>query len=359
MTARAGSTPIKAITVLSLVITLAAVGGWLATGDTTGSDEPDAGIQAMAALLEVTRHSDALALIGSVETSGNMTRESVLASRAAIAEHKTRLTEQMAILEGQGFTARVERIGDQVGLLASNVDRIEAGRPDLLRALLAGEINRQGLSAATTRELVPALTASVDNQFYYMMTGRSEFRDTAAADPLDEEELLRYRHLTSLERAVGVGHLSLAAAYRMLDPTLVTSVEEAFDSAAQRAKRDIEFLSTDGGPEIGESVIPLAEDLFQLGATGVNHFDEIRTRLLMAVVERELIALNQQLRDGLEAEIDGLVEEIKHSASISADESGQATSTAQAVLIGIAIAGIIATLVGIRHLRPRSADNGD
>ena len=355
MTARVGSGPIKAVTILSLLIVLASVGGWLATGDLAGGDESNADIQALAAVLEITRHSDALALIGAVETNGTMTRESVIASRRAIAEHKAQLTEQMAILEGGRFAARAETIKEQVGLLVSNVDRIEAGRPDLLRALLAGEVNRQELSAATTRGLVPALTASVDNQFYYMMTGRSEFRDAVAADPLDRTELLRYQHLNSLQRSVGIGHLSLAAAYRMLDPTLVTSVEEAFDSAAQRARRDIEFLSADGGPDMDDSVIPLAEGLFPTDAAQVNHFDEIRERLSMAVAERELIALNHQVRDRLEAEIDGLVEEIEQSAAGSADESEQAASTAQAVLIGIAIAGIIATLVGARHLRPRSA----
>jgi len=359
MTARLGSAPIRAITVLSLLVTLASVGGWLATGDLRSGEGPNADIQALAAVLEVSRHSDALALIGSVETNGNMTRESVIASRAAIAEHKTQLNEQLAILEGGRFPARVERIINQVGLLVSNVDRIEAGRPDLLRGLLAGEINRQELSAATTRELVPALTASVDNQFYYMMTGRSEFRDRTTDDPLDQTEMLRYEHLTSLQRSVGIGHLSLAAAYRMLDPTLVTSVEEAFDSAAQRATRDIEFLSADGGPEMDESVIPLAEGLFQTGAPQVNRFDEIRARLSMAVNERELIALNHQVLDRLDVEIDGLVEEIRQSSAVTADESERATSTAQAVLIGIAIAGIVATLVGVRHLRPRSAGSGD
>jgi len=76
-------------------------------------------------------------------------------------------------------------------------------------------------------------------------------------------------------------------------------------------------------------------------------------------LERELIAINHQVQDGLDTEIDGLVEEIKQAAAVSADETEQAASTAQAVLIGIAIAGIIATLVGVRHLRPRGASSGD
>ncbi|MDE0600789.1 MAG: hypothetical protein OXI56_03225 [bacterium] len=359
MTARVAAAPMKAIVALSLIVTLASVGGWLATGDLTGADTPDADVQALAAVLEVSRHSNALALIGSVETNLNMTRESVIASRTAVAEHKTRLSEQMAILDGGRYAARMERIRDQVGLLVSNVDRIEAGRPDLLRALLAGTRNSQELNMLTVRELQPVLNTSVDNQFYYMMTGRSEFRDATTGDPLTREEFLRYHHLTSLQRSVTVGHLVLAAAYRMPNPPLVTSVEGGFVSAAQRAERDIEYLSAHGGPEMDGSVIPLAERLFQMDAAGSTAFDEIRARLSRTVIEGELIAINHQVQVRLDAEIDGLVEEIKHSAAVSADESEQAASTAQAVLIGIAIVGIIATLVGVRHLKPRSAAGGD
>jgi len=225
MTARVGSAPLKVIVALSLVVTLASVGGWLATGDLTGDEAPDADVQALAAVLEVSRHSNALALIGSVETNLNMTRESVIASRTAVAEHKTRLSEQLAVLDGGRYAARMEKIREQVGLLVSNVDRIEAGRPDLLRSLLAGTRNSQELNMLTVRELQPALNTSVDNQFYYMMTGRSEFRDAATGDPMNREELLRYHHLASLQRSVTVGHLILAAAYRMPNPPLVTSVE--------------------------------------------------------------------------------------------------------------------------------------
>lgn len=358
MTARVGTAPMKVIVALSLVVALASVGGWLATGDLAGDDASDADIQALAAVLEVSRHSNALALIGSVETNLNMTRESVLASRAAVAEHKTGLSEQLAILDGGRYAARMERIKDQVGLLVSNVDRIEAGRPDLLRALLAGTLSGQELGLLMARELHPALTTSIDNQFYYMMTGRSEFRDAATGDPLSREELLRYHHLVTLQHSVTVGHLALAAAYRMPNPPLVTNVEGGFVSASQRAEKGIEFLSAHGGPEIDASVIPLTERLFQTDAAGSTAFDEIRARLSRAVIERDLIAINHQAQAGLDAEIDGLVEEIKHSAAVSADESGQAASTAQAVLIGIAIAGIIAVLVGVRHLRAGSADSG-
>ena len=35
-----------------------------------------------------------------------------------------------------------------------------------------GEQNRQKLATATNRELAPALISSLDNQFYFMMTGR-------------------------------------------------------------------------------------------------------------------------------------------------------------------------------------------
>lgn len=350
MMARTGRAPlIVAITVALVLVTASSAVAWWMVRDLHGQDQSNRDTQMLSAVLGMSRHADALALLGAVETNLGMTRDSVIAGRAAIAEHKAALDEQMSILAGGNYTARVNNLAEQVALLTSNVDRIEAGRPDLLRALLAAETNRVELIDTVSRKLTIALTNSVDNQFYYMMTGRSEFRETGE-DIVDESELTRLRRLSTLGSAAGTGFLALQSANRMTDPTLVTTLEEVFDSTRQQAKRSIEYLSANGGPDIDESVVPLAERLFQIGPDPINYFDEIRARLSMAVAERELIAANQQILERLGAEIDGLVQEIQRNAASEADQSDQATSTAGAILLGIVIVGLIATLAAARHL---------
>lgn len=350
MMARTGRAPLVIAAAAALIlITASSAVGWRIVGGLQGQDQSNGDTQALSAVLGVARHADALALLGAVESNLGMTRDSVIAGRAAIAEHEAELDEQMSILAGGDYAARVENLAEQVGLLTSNVDLIEAGRPELLRAILAGEAKRVELRDAASRNLTLALTNSVDNQTYYMMTGRSEFRDTEA-DSLNNLEVLRFRHFNTLASATTNGYLVLQSASRMTDPTLVTSLEEAFDSERHRARLSMEFLSAEGGPEIDESVIPLAEQLFQTGPDPINYFDEIRARLSLAVAERELIALNQQILDRLGAEIDGLVEEIQRNAASEADQSDRAASTAGTILLGIAIVGLIATLAVVRHL---------
>ncbi len=114
---------------------------------------------------------------------------------------------------------------------------------------------------------LPAKTTTLSNQFYFMMTGRSELRPRVAtgAEAFSKEEFARFAHLNTLTRSVGIGHSSLLAASSMRDPTLVTNVEEAFDTSAQRTQKSIEILSEDGRYELDPRVVPLSRAPFEAG----------------------------------------------------------------------------------------------
>jgi len=121
-----------------------------------------------------------------------------------------------------------------------------------------------------------------------------------------------------------VAHSSLSAAFRVQDPTLIPTLEEAFDSAAQRAREALEYLSVDGGPELDPQVIPLATDLIDAGTGPGNEFDQLKTRLSMALVERRLISSSAGILATLETEITGLVEDVNRSIVSSAERTEQA-----------------------------------
>ena len=329
------------------IIALAIV-GWLFIGNLDDRTQANNDVEVLDAGLAVARHASSLAATGAVESNVTMTRDSVIAARAAIAEDKADLSNQLALLEGKGYDVRVGFIREQVDLLTATIDQIENGRPDLLRAILAGEQNRQRLAQATSRELSPALITSLDNQLYFMLTGRSENRPRVAtgAEAFSHEEFVRFAHLNTLSLSVGIGHSSLVAASSMRDPTLVTTVEEAFDTSAQRAEESIAFLAEDGGYELDPRVVPLSRALFEAGTGDGNYFDALKIRLAMAVQERDLIAESDRILAGLQAEIDALVNDVQQTSTDRKADSDQTASTGRMVMLIVGIVGVVIVVLG-------------
>ena len=344
---------------LIVIIALAAV-GWTVIGNLNDQTQKSDHVEVLAAALAVSRHSNSLAATGAVASNAQMTRESVLRSRNSIAGDKTELTNTLALLEGKGYDDRVSRINEYVSLLVSNVDLIESGRPDLLRAMLAGAQNHRKLSISTTSELVPAISGSLDDQYYFMVTGRSDSRDRVAAgsEAFSQEEFVRYTHLSTLLHSVGVAHSSLAVVSRMVNPNLVTNVEEAFDSAAQRMERSVEYLAENGGPELDPRVIPLSERLIETGTGQGNYFDALRTRLVMFARERELIAANERILDGLQTEIDALVQDVERDYTASKAAAAQGGSTGRMIMLIVGIAGAVGMLLAAGYFAFRTAQPG-
>lgn len=337
------------ITTLGAMIVAVALmlAGWIVIGNLNNQTQDEDHFHTIEAVSSVARYSMSLAATAAVESNVDMTRESVIALRNSIAGDKAELGQLLASLMGKGYDDRVSRIKEHFDQLISNVDKVEAGRPDLLRAMLAGEQNRHRLNAATTRQLIPAVAGSMDDQFYFMITGRSDSRDGSPtpANAFTLEEFTRYTHMSTLMRSIGVAHSYLSIASRMNDPTLLTFVEEAFDSAAQRMERSIEFLSENGGPYLDPHVIPLSRQLIDAGAGQGNYFDALRTRLGMVIEEQELIASNAGILDNLQAEIDAFVRDIQRDYDASREDSMQAASTGRTIVLIIGIVGVAAILL--------------
>ena len=217
----------------------------------------------------------------------------------------------------------------------------------MLDAILAGERNWQELSISTNYELLPAIGSSLDNQFYYMMTGRSDFRDVDSSriGRLSEEEFLRYWHLATLMESVSRGYQTLDFANRLTIPALTARVEETFETAAQRMERSIEYLVENGGPELNPEVIPLSTRLLDAGTGENSALDSMKLRTSMVARERKLIGANRQILAGLQGEVDGLIAEVRQSLEADSDRYGQAASNGRIVILVIAVVGIVGTLL--------------
>ena len=244
---------IGALGALAIIIAFA-VAGWLIVNNLEAQNRSGRDAEILATIAEVNKLSGTLASAASVATNARMTPESIAETKTAIATTQAQLAERLLDLEGQGYDGRISRINQQVELLTANVSRIEDERPALLEAILEGERSWQQLLFSTNRKLLPAISSSLDNQFYYVMTGRSDFRDAepAASGTLSEDEYLRYWHLATLLEWTFSAHRSLLAANlsSQSNPTRLANNEESFDTAAQRMKHSIAFLAENGGPEL-------------------------------------------------------------------------------------------------------------
>ena len=333
---------------LGAIVALAIV-GWLFIGNLDDRAQANNDVEVLDAGLAVARHASSMASTGAVESNVTMTRDSVIAARAAIAEDKAELSNQLALLEGKGYDTRIGYIREHVNQLTANIDQIETGRPDLLRAILAGEQNRQKLAQSTSRELTPALVTSLDDLRYFMLTGRSENRPRVAtgAEAFSQEEFARFADLNTLIVSVGIGQSSLIAASSMRDPTLVTNVEEAFDTSAQRAQKSIAFLAENGGYELDPRVVPLSTALFEAGTGDGNYFAALKVRLDMAVRERQLISETDLILSGLQAEIDALVDDVQQKSAARKADSDQTASTGGLVMLIVGIVGLVIAVLGV------------
>ena len=332
--------------VLAIIIA-SAVAGWLVIDNLEAQSRSRGDVEVLAAAAEITRRSSALASAASVASNARMTPQSIAEGRASIASNGTQLTERLSDLEGKGYNSSAERIGQQGSLLIANASRIEDERPALLEAILAGERDWQELSLSTNYELFPAIGTSLDNQFYYLMTGRSDFRDggPSSSDHLSEEEYLRYWHMATLMESLSRGYWTLDFANRLTIPALATRVEETFDTAAQRMERSIAYLADNGGPDLDPEVIPLANQLLDAGSGADSALDAMKLRTAMLARERKLIGANRQIMAGLQGEVDGLVAEVEQNLAAASVGYKQAATNGRIIILVIGIVGIVGTLL--------------
>ena len=280
---------IGAVGALAIFI-VSAVAGWVIIDNLEAQNRSGENAKVLADIAAVNKLSSSIAAAASIATNARMTPESIAEARTAVADNEAQLDERLSALEGRGYDERVERIRQQVALLTANVSRIEDDRPALLEAILAGERSWQQLLFSTNQKLLPAISSSLDNQFYYVMTGRSEFRDAepSASGALSEDEFLRYWHLATLLEWTFSAHRGLLASNLSSqdDPTRLANNEESFDTAAQRMERSIAYLAENGGPDLIPEVIPLANRLLGAGAGENSALDAMRLRASMVAQER-------------------------------------------------------------------------
>lgn len=259
----------------------------------------EAAVEVLAAALAISRHANAL--VGEpLPTS----QADFPGYQATMTANISALDQQVQALSDKGHAARVQQIATLVNRLKANTALILRDRPALLRAVAAEVTSREALTQTNRNMLFPAAAASVDNQFYDLMTNVGD--GTAGAGSLSDEDILRYSHMDSLGANVTLGHTLLLVASLMQDPTFVARIQESYDGVNSRVGRDIEYLAKHGGPNLGQQVVPLARRFVAAGSGTNNYFDRLASRLESVAEENERIATNEKILEQLLNEIDRL-----------------------------------------------------
>ncbi len=340
--------PAIVLSTLGALVAIAALtaAAWLAI-DGLMEDDADADTDALAAAVAITRHANDLMATGAVASNATMTRDSVLADRSEIARLKSALAEQVAIIEGSDYDATASRIAGHVDALVSAVEGIDGGRPDLLRALLLGEQSFQELVVTNTRSLFPAITTSIDNQMYFILTGDGEDRSADVSDTgaRSDRELLRLWHLAAVQRDTSLGHTVLSIASLLQNPTRVARTQESFETVAQRLAVSLDYLSANPAPELDPEIVPLATSLREAGTGQGSLFEDLAARLELSVREQDLIAASEAHHGALLAELDAFAGEVQAGAAAGSDDAAEQATAGQTTLLVIAIVGAIGMLI--------------
>ncbi len=223
---------------------------------------------------------------------------------------------------------------------------IETIRDNMRRAF---ELNAQsdalleemtGLRSELEQTLVP----SVDDQLFYIFTGRSEPDDFIAPYPIhfSEEQFGTYRYLSALQADTNIALQQLSSVFSIFDQDLVEAQEERFESSVASIKRSLAFIDD---PELEAELTPLYARLEQLGLGLDGVFVVRRSRLQLNGEQSVLLGLSRGQSASLVAEVDNLVTSSVQSAEEATLASEQAISTGSSLLIAISVISVGSALL--------------
>ena len=326
------------------------------TIDDIGSAESYRGLaEVLNAALAVDQHLSSVAASSAARTTPATPLDELPSIRGNAARETSEIRQRLDVLDGAGHGDAVMRLRAELGRFVSSTENIHDGRPELAEALRSAAGQRAQLRAFFDYQLRPAVVSSLDNQLYYMLTGRSEFADGGAsgADPLSREELLRYRHLTLIFNSLFRTFSGLIIANIISEPTLIAEAEERFTTAAHRLETSIAYLEQEGGSEVHPQLAPLARQFIAFGNGDANFFDALRHRLPLIAQEAELIETSQQATLAMQADLDMLLDDVLQDAADLDPDVNE--PDARMIVLVIGIVAVIATLLIAAEVARRNA----
>jgi len=326
--------------------------------DSVGSVDGYGGIaEVLNAALAVDQHVGSVAAVATARSAPTTPLGDLPATRDAATADISGIHQNLDILDAAGHGDAVARMRTSVDQTQADVEQIHDGRPELVGALQAAEGQRAQLRAFFDYQLRPAVVSSLDNQLYYMLTGRSEFAEDVPADsdPLSHAELMRYRHLTLVFSSLFRTFSGFIITFVISEPTLIAEAEERFATAAHRLETSAAYLEREGGSEVHPQLVPLVRQFIALGDGDENLFDSLRYRLPLIAQEAELIASGRQATSALQADISMLLDEVLGDAATHDPDANEPDARVIVLVLGI-IAAILTLLIAASVARRDDAE---
>ncbi len=197
---------------------------------------------------------------------------------------------------------------------------------------------------ALRSELEAVLIPAVDDELFYIRTGRTELGGFIAGYSVhfSEEEFDTYRYLSALQADTNIALQQLSSVFSIFDPTLVEAQEERFESSIASIERNLESLDNEG---LEARLTPLYEKMRNLGLSRDGIFLVLRSRLLLNDEQSVLLDLSRQQTTSLSSVVDELVVSAAESAEQASQTSSQAISTGGTLLLVISVVSVIAALL--------------
>ena len=256
-----------------------------------------------------------------------------------ISTARQQFRERLSTLE-QIDRERARRIGGHVDELEDNVITI---RDKMATAFFFNRRSDTLLQEMTDlrAELEQVLIPAVDDELFYIITGRSELGAFIApyATHFSEREFGTYRHLTALQADTNIALQQLSSVFSIFDPALVEAQEERFESSIASIDRNMAALNNS---ELEERLTPLYTRLEELGLAEDGVFVTLRSKLELAEEQGVLLALSRDQSADLLVEVDELV----GAAALSAQEATQASSRAIATGLSLLLAISVISIGG-------------
>ena len=234
--------------------------------------------------------------------------------------------------------ARAKRIEAYIDSLEDNVITIRDKMATVFFFNRRSDTLLEEMVALRT-ELEEVLIPAVDDQLFFINTGRSELGAFVApyAVHFSETEFGTYRHLTALQADTNIALQQLSSVFSIFDPDLVEAQEERFESSIASIDRNLAALNN---AELEALLTPLYDRLKELGLAEDGVFVTLRSKLELANDQSELLALSQAQSISLLAEVDELVRGAATSAEEATQASSQAITTGLSLLLAISIISI-------------------
>ena len=240
----------------------------------------------------------------------------------------------LAVLNrSSGDEARTQGLRRHADTLLSNIETIKRERFELFEL----SERRQALRTELTdlrSSLEGVIVPAIDDQLFYTMTG---YRTMAEEPPIrqvyfSEPELSRYRRLAELQADVNIATQLLASAFTLSSPSLIEPLRERFEASTRRIERNLNGLASS---PFHADLVPLFDRLFEVGTGEPSGFDVLEQELTLLERQQDLLARNRGQAVDLLAEVDGLVNAARASATEATRSSADTIFTGRILLLVI------------------------